>query len=33
MKCVGVGSPEQLGKANFIVAKTAEFDLGKISSL
>lgn len=33
MKCVGVGSPEQLCKANFIVAKTAEFDLGKISSL
>jgi beta-phosphoglucomutase len=33
MKCVGVGSHEQLGKANFIVAKTAEFDLGKISSL
>ncbi|MFM8739770.1 MAG: beta-phosphoglucomutase [Cytophagales bacterium] len=30
MKCVGVGSPEQLGKANFIVAKTAEFDLGKL---
>lgn len=30
MRCVGVGSPEQLGKANFIVAKTAEFDLGKL---
>lgn len=33
MKCVGVGSTEQLGKADFIVAKTAEFDLVKISSL
>jgi beta-phosphoglucomutase len=30
MKCVGVGSPEQLGKANFIVAKTADFDLSLI---
>ena len=33
MKCVGVGSPEQLGKANFIVAKTADFDLTKLQSL
>ncbi|MCA4897267.1 MAG: beta-phosphoglucomutase [Bacteroidota bacterium] len=33
MKCVGVGSPAQLGKANFIVAKTAEFDLGKLRGL
>jgi len=28
-----VGSPAQLGKANFIVAKTAEFDLGKLRGL
>jgi beta-phosphoglucomutase len=33
MKCVGVGSPEQLGKANFIVQKTAAFDLGKLGVL
>jgi beta-phosphoglucomutase len=30
MKCVGVGSPEQLGKANFIVKQTADFDLNKL---
>lgn len=33
MKCVGVGSPEQLGKANFIVTKTADLDLTKLQSL
>jgi beta-phosphoglucomutase len=33
MKCVGVGSAEQLGKANFIVTKTADFDLTKLQSL
>lgn len=33
MKCVGVGSPAQLGKANFIVTKTAEFDVGKLRGL
>ena len=33
MKCVGVGSPEQLGKANFVVEKTAVFDLGKLGVL
>lgn len=27
MLCVGVGAPEQLGKANFIVKKTTDFDL------
>lgn len=32
MKCVGVGSPDQLGKANFIVARTADFQLGKLKS-
>jgi beta-phosphoglucomutase len=26
MKCVGVGSPKQLGKADMIVARTADFD-------
>ena len=30
MKCVGVGSPEQLSKANFIVKSTAEFSVEKI---
>lgn len=33
MKCVGVGSPAQLRKANFIVTKTAEFDLRKLNDL
>jgi beta-phosphoglucomutase len=31
MKCVGVGSPEQLGKANIIVKQTADFDLNNLS--
>jgi beta-phosphoglucomutase len=30
MKCVGVGSPEQLGKANFIVKQTADFNLSNL---
>ena len=33
MKCVGVGSPEQLGKANFIVKKTADFDLNNLDKI
>lgn len=33
MKCVGVGSPQQLGKANFVVSKTADFSLQKIKSI
>jgi beta-phosphoglucomutase len=33
MKCVGVGSPEQLGKANFIVKQTADFDLTNLTKL
>ena len=33
MKCVGVGSPKQLGKANFIVAKTADFDRKLLQAL
>ncbi len=32
MKCVGVGSPEQLGKANLVVAKTADFKLQTLNS-
>lgn len=30
MKCVGVGSPEQLGKANVIVKQTADFNLSNL---
>ena len=33
MKCVGVGSAEQLRKANYIVRNTADFNLEKLSSL
>ena len=33
MKCVGVGSPEQLGKANLIVKRTADFDLKNFNTL
>ncbi len=33
MKCVGVGSPQQLSKANVIVSKTADFDIQKIKSI
>lgn len=33
MKCVGVGSPEQLGKANFIVKQTADFDLDNLDKI
>jgi beta-phosphoglucomutase len=33
MKCVGVGSPEQLGKANFIVKQTADFDLNNLNKI
>lgn len=32
MKCVGVGSPQQLGKANMVVAKTADFQLQTLNS-
>lgn len=31
MKCVGVGSPGQLGKANFIVKQTADFDFNLLT--
>jgi beta-phosphoglucomutase len=30
MKCVGVGSIEQLGKANLIIAKTGDFDMDEL---
>jgi beta-phosphoglucomutase len=33
MKCVGVGSPEQLGKANIIVKQTADFDLNNLDKI
>lgn len=33
MKCVGVGSAEQLGKANIIVRRTADFKLEQLNSL
>ncbi len=33
MKCVGVGLPEQLNKANLVVARTADIDVKKLFSL
>jgi beta-phosphoglucomutase len=30
MKCVGIGSAEQLGKANLIIAKTGDFDINEL---
>jgi len=33
MKCVGVGSPKQLGKANKVIAKTGEFKLASLQEL
>ena len=33
MKCVGVGSADQLGKANSIVKNTADFPIEKLNSL
>jgi beta-phosphoglucomutase len=33
MKCIGVGSSQQLPKANFVVAKTADFTVQKIKNL
>lgn len=33
MKCVGVGSPQQLGKANSVVKNTSDFKVEKLSSL
>jgi len=33
MKCIGVGSPQQLSKADVVVSKTADFDIQKIKNL
>jgi beta-phosphoglucomutase len=33
MKCVGIGSPEQLGKADKVIAKTGEFKLAGLREL
>ncbi len=33
MKCVGVGSPDQLGKAHVIISKTGDFKLEQLQNL
>jgi len=33
MKCIGVGSPAQLGKADVVVARTGDFDLSLLARL
>ena len=33
MKCVGIGTPMQLGKANQVIKNTADFDLNNLNSL
>jgi beta-phosphoglucomutase len=33
MKCIGVGSPDQLNKANLIIARTGDFSLESLNSL
>jgi len=33
MKCVGVGSPAQLGKANKLIAKTGDFSVNELNDL
>jgi beta-phosphoglucomutase len=33
MRCVGIGSPEQLGKATRVISKTGEFDLTTLREL
>ncbi len=33
MKCIGVGSVEQLGKANIVIRKTTDFDLTNLRTL
>jgi beta-phosphoglucomutase len=33
MKCVGVGSPAQLGKANKVIAKTGDFSVNELNDL
>jgi beta-phosphoglucomutase len=32
MKCIGIGSTQQLSRANVVVAKTPEFDIQKIKA-
>jgi len=33
MKCVGIGSPKQLGKANLVIAHTGDFSIDHLNSL
>ena len=33
MKCVGIGSPKQLGKANKVIARTGEFKVSNLQEL
>jgi len=33
MKCIGIGSTDQLGKANMVIAKTGEFKLTTLKQL
>jgi beta-phosphoglucomutase len=33
MKCVGVGSPKQLGKANKVISKTGDFEVSSLHEL
>jgi beta-phosphoglucomutase len=33
MKCIGIGSPDQLQKANHVIAKTGEFELSTLAEL
>jgi beta-phosphoglucomutase len=33
MKCVGVGSAQQLGKADKVIAKTGEFNLASLQEM
>jgi beta-phosphoglucomutase len=33
MKCVGIGSPEQLGKAELVISRTADFELELLNKL
>jgi beta-phosphoglucomutase len=33
MKCVGVGSPEQLGKADLVIKNTGDFNIKLVDSL
>ena len=33
MKCVGIGSPKQLAKANVVIARTGEFKLERLGEM